>query len=262
MSQPSKVTQTTKQELSPEQQKLINSGLGLTEQVTGGPLPTTPQVPGFTPEQTQAQDNLIASAQTGGAQRQTADNLSSAQNFLLGDVMDVNNNQGLQGAIDAAIRPIQEQFQQVIKPGLNHESIGSGAFSSYAGSRRDLKNNLADTSYIRQVGDTTSGIINDTYKANLDAMTKGVAMAPQSQRAMTFPEQILDAVGGSKRGLQQQQDQAAFEQEMFPFSLGLQLLGAAGATPGGGSTGTVTGAQPNPLQSLLGAVPAALMAFA
>jgi hypothetical protein len=188
--------------------------------------------------------------------------LGGAQNFLLGDVLDVNNNQGLQGAISAALRPLEEQFTRVIKPGVNHESIGTGPFSSFGGTKNVMANNLADNAYMRQVGDTSSKIVNDTYLGNLDAFTKGVGMAPQTQRAMLFPETAIGAVGDTQAQRLAAQKQQQFEDQMLPFSMALQLIGTAGATPGGGSSGTVTGAQPqsNPMMQLLGGALSA-MAF-
>ena len=93
-------------------------------------------------------------------------------------------------------------------------------------------------------------------------MLKGIALTPQTQSASLFPQVAQDTVGSQRRALTQQQDQGEFDKEMFPFNLGLQLLGASAATPGGGTTGTVTGAQPqsNPLMQGLGGI-AAMLAF-
>jgi hypothetical protein len=260
-SSPSKVTQTTKQELTPEQKEMISSGMNLARPVMNAP-PSLPGVPGFNQNQTEAMSGVVDSANS-GALRDTTNKLGSAQNFLLGDVLDVNNNQGLQGAIQASLRPLEEQFTRVVKPGINHASIGTGPFSSYAGTKNTQANNLADNAYMRQVGDTTNKLVNDTYTANLDALTKGVAMAPTTQRAMLFPETAKGAVGDTQRQLQMQQGQQQFENQMMPFNMALQMFGAAGAIPGGGTTGTVTGAQPqsNPFMQLLGAAPAAAFAF-
>jgi hypothetical protein len=210
-------------------------------------------VPSVDPLSTQAQENIIQSA-TGGSAKSMAESVGGAHDFLLGDVLDVNTNPGLQGAIQAGINPIRDEFERVIRPGLNHSSIGTGAFSGFGGTKNVQANDLANRGYLRQVGDTSSKIISDAYNTGLDAMTKGLSLAPQSQRAALFPDTLLDAVGGQRRLEQQQINQSQFESEMFPFNLGLQLLGSAGAIPGAGSTSTVTGAQPqqNPLASLLG----------
>jgi hypothetical protein len=251
MSSPSKVTQTNKVELSPEQRELINQGMKLTGQVTDQP-PHMPQVPGFDPLQSQGQQAIIDTATSGGL-KDTTDKLTGAQNFLLGDVLDVNKNPALRGAVDAAVRPLSEAFNEQVIPGINRAAVGTGPFSSFATTKTMQNKALAGDRYMQQVGDTSSKMVSDAYLAGLDAMTKGVALAPGTQRAQLFPGTAISAVGDVRRGLAQEQAQQGFEDEMFPFTMGLQLLGAAGATPGGGSTGTVSGAQPgNPLMQLAG----------
>lgn len=249
-----KVTQTTQQILSPEQKKLIGQGMDLTGQVTGGPLPTIPKPQDFNPAELASMSGIVNKASSGGSLDTLTNNLGAANNFLLGDVLDVNNNQGLQGAISAALRPIEDQFTRVLRPGINHNSIGTGEFSSFGGTKNLQANDMANRNYADTVRGTVNDMVDRTYTANLDAFTRGVGMAPQTQRSMLFPEVALSGVGEQIRGLGQAQDQAEFENSMFPFNLGLQLLGAAGAVPGGGTTGTVSGAKPggNPFLQMLG----------
>lgn len=251
-----KVTQTNKVELTPEQKQMIQQGMNLTGQVTGGELPKIPGPADFNPAELAAQQGMIGKAQVGGSLDQLTNNLVGANNFLLGDVLDVNNNQGLQGAIGAALRPIEDQFTRVLRPGIDHQSIGTGEFSSFGGTRNVLANDLANRNYADTVRGTVNDLVDRTYTANLDAFTRGVGMAPQTQRSSIFPETVLGGVGDQQRSLQQGQDQAKFENSMFPFNLGMQLLGGAGAMPGAGSTGTVSGAKPggNPFLSMLGTV--------
>lgn len=246
-----KVTQTTKQELSPEQRELLNTSMGLIKPVAGN-LPDQPAVPGFDPAQVQAQGGMLAKAGAGGPLEQLSSNAAGATNFLTsGDVMDVSRNPHLQGAVDAAVRPLTEQFQQSVMPSVRGGAIQAGALgSSKAGQARDQ----AANAYMRNVGDTSANLLNQAYGQNLEAMLKGIALTPQTQSASLFPQIVQDTVGGQRRTLQQQQQQQAFDEEMFPFQMGLQLLGASAATPGGGTTAAVTGAQPqsSPLQQGLG----------
>lgn len=255
---PSKVTQTNKTELSPEQKQLLNQGMQLTTPVASNP-PILPTLPGADPLSTQAQNNIVSSA-TGGATSQFAGNLADASNFLLSDAIDPNSNPALQGAIQAAINPIRDEFQRVIQPGLRDARTGTGVFSSFNSSRAELGDDLANRAFMRQVGDTTSNIVSDAYTQGLDAMTKAVSMAPQTQRSLLFPDTVLDAVGQQRRLTDQQVAQSQFESELFPFNLGLQLIGATGAVPGASTTSSVTGAQPqqNPLTAVLGPIASAI----
>ena len=236
--QPSNVTQTNKVELTPEQQKLMGSGMEQVDKTLAGGGPTLPDVLGFDPYQTQAQQGVV------GKQDQLqgmAGNLTNAQNFLTGDVMDINKNPALRGAVDAAMRPITENFQNVVMPGLRTEAVNAGALGSPKG---NMRGQVAADQYLRQIGDTSSTMLNNAYGQNLEAMIKGTALAPQSMQASLFPEMALEGVGAQRRELSQQQASQGFNQQMLPFQLGTQLISSAAGAPGAGSTSTVTGAQP------------------
>ncbi len=256
---PSKVTQTTQQVLSPEQKDLLNTGMGLIKPVANN-LPNMPDVPGFDPAQTASQEGILAKAGASGPLSQLANAAATGNTFLAsGDVMKLDSNPYLQGAVDAAVRPLTENFQRVVMPSVRGGAIQAGALGS---SKSKQAGDLAASGYMRQVGDTTNQLLNTAYGQNLDAMLKGIALTPQTQSAALFPEIAQDTVGSQRRNLQMQQAQGTFDEAMFPFTMGLQLLGASAATPGGGTTGTVTGAQPqsNPLQQALG-LGASLLAF-
>ncbi len=252
-----KVTQTTKQELSPEQRRLLNTSMGLIEPVAGN-LPTQPTVPGFNENQQAAQAGMLGASDD--VLKRLADNNSSATNFLTsGAVMDPASNPALQGAIDASNNTLTRNFQNTVMPGVRGGAIQAGALGS---SKARQAGDYAASSYMKEITDSTNTLLNNAYGQNLDAMLKGIALTPQSQSAALFPDIVKDTVGGQQRTLQMQQGQQQFDAEMFPFMMGLQLLGASAATPGGGTTGTVTGAQPqsSPLQQGLGGL-ASLLAF-
>lgn len=254
-----KVTQTTKQELSPEQRELLNLGMGMIKPTVGN-LPTPPGVAGLDPASESAQQGILGKAGPGGLLDMLGQGAASGTGWLAsGGVLDVNNNPALRGAVDAAIRPLTENFQNVVMPGVRGGAIQAGALGS---SKARQAGDYASSTYLRSVGDTSSKMLNEAYGQNLEAMLKGIALTPQSQSAALFPEVARDTVGQQRRQLLQQQMQSGFDQEMFPFNMGLQLIGASAATPGGGTTGTVTGAQPqsNPLMQGLGGL-AAMLAF-
>lgn len=235
-----KVTQTNKVELTPEQRALMAKGMGQIDQSLAGGTPQLPQVQGFDPLQTQAQEGVVGK---NAALQGLSSFLLDANKFLTGDVMDINKNPALRGAIDAAIRPITENFQSVVMPGMRTEAIQAGP-SALNAPKAQQRQALASGNYMRQVGDTSTSLANDAYKTNLEAMIRGTALAPQSLQASLFPEASLEAVGAQRRELANQQGQRTFNQQMLPFQLGTQLISAAAGAPGAGSTSSVQGAQP------------------
>jgi hypothetical protein len=234
----SKVTQTTEQKLSPEQRELMQLGM------TGarGAMETAPSVPGtlgFTPAQTAAQESTLAKTGEGGVVSNLASNLGGAQSFLTGDVMKMESNPYLQDAINAALRPITENFQQSVIPSIRSGAVQAGP-TALGGSRTQLALSGASGDYMRQLGDTAASMANTAYGQNLDALVKGTALAPQTMQAMLFPESAQEAVGAQQRQLATEQAYDPMRQNELDWSRALQLLGAAGSTPGGGTTGTVT----------------------
>lgn len=232
------ITQTNKVELTPEQQKLQATGMEQIDKSLADGGPKLPDVLGFDPYQTQAQQGVVDKQ---GALQGMSSNLTNAQNFLTGDVMDINKNPALQRAVEAAMRPITENFQNVVMPGLRTEAVNAGALGSPKANQRGQ---VASDQYLRQVGDTSAGMLNTAYGQNLDAMIKGTSLAPQSMQASLFPEAALESVGAQRRDLATQQGSQGFNQQMLPFTLGNQLIASAAGAPGAGSTSTVQGASP------------------
>ena len=236
--QPSNVTQTNKVELTEEQKALMASGMTQVDKTLAGGGPTLPDVTGFDPNQTAAQEGVLG--KMGGLQEMSG-NLASAQNFLTSDVMDVNKNTALKGAVDAAMRPITENFQNVVMPGVRGNAIGAGALGS---PKANATGQVASDQYLRQIGDTSSTMYNKAYSDNLEAMIRGTALAPQSMQASLFPEIAQEGIGAQRRELTEAQNSRGFNQQMLPFQLGTQLISSAAGAPGAGSTSTVQGAAP------------------
>ena len=239
-----KVVQKNETVLTPEQKELQSIGLKNIKSALGpdGTAQTdVPEVQGFDPAQQAAQAGVLEKSASGGTLDQIVQGLTGAQNFLSGDVLDVNNNPALQRAIEAALRPITENFQSVVLPGLRSDAIQAGGlgdpkYSSHA--------QLASDRYLRQVGDTAAGITTDAYGRGLEALVGGLSLAPQSLRAALFPEAAAESVGAQRRDLAQSQADRQFQSDLFPVTLGNQLIATAAGAPGGGSVSSVSGAQP------------------
>lgn len=215
-------------------------GMGQIKQTLGNGTPQLPTVPGFDPSQMSAQEGVLN--KSGGILQDVSSALGGAQKFLTGDVMNLDSNPALRQALDATLRPITEQFQNTVMPTLRTGQIQAGALGS---PKANARQGLAAGQYMRELGDTGAKFMNTAYGQNLDALTKGVALAPQSLQAILFPESAQEAVGAQRRqlGIDQQQQQG-FNQAMMPFNLGTSLISAAAGAPGAGSTSTVQGAQP------------------
>lgn len=248
-----KVTQTTQVKLSPEQRELLNMGIGGVKEAQANEVPLPTPLP-FDPSQTAAQEGVLAKTGEGGAVSNVAHGLSNAQQFLSGDVLDISRNPALQRTIDAATRTLEDSFLRTVLPGLRTEAVSAGALGN---TRSDYTNVNAAQNFQRQVGDTAANITTDAYKAGLDALVKGTALAPTSMQALLFPEAAQEAVGTQRRDLASKVGSQAFDQNTLDFTRALQLLNAAGGIPGGGTTATASqpgGGIGSLVQSGLGAV--------
>lgn len=97
---------------------------------------------------------------------------SGGLNFLAGgDVLRPESNAALQAAIQGASRPVIENFQNNILPGIGQEAVTAGG---YGGSRHGIAEGLAAQGVTRQVGDIASSMSNQNYQTGLQAMLGGL----------------------------------------------------------------------------------------
>lgn len=90
-----------------------------------------------------------------------------ARDFILGGgLMDPSQNVALDAYIQAAIDPLTQELTTSVLPSIQSEAITAGGLG---GSRQGVAEGLALDSYMRQVGDTTAGIVNNAYNTGLDA---------------------------------------------------------------------------------------------
>lgn len=88
-----------------------------------------------------------------------------------GDVLSPGSNPALQGAIEAASRPVVENFQRNVLPSITQEGIASGG---YGGTRQGIAEGIAGQALNRQVGDIASTLSNQNYQSGLQAMLGGL----------------------------------------------------------------------------------------
>src|SRR5215467_642850 len=121
--------QTTKVELSPEQQQLLNMAMPFAEKYGANQptLPTGSSVAGFTAPQTAGQAQTLNAA--GGDVQSSANNAARAQDFLTsGAAFDPRTNPGLEATIEGAVRPIEQNFSENILPSIREGGVGVGQF--------------------------------------------------------------------------------------------------------------------------------------
>lgn len=241
-------TSTTVQQLSPEQKKILGlatpifenylkKGMGLKDLAYGGPTyaqPTPSELIGAEMMKGMAGSALNSSVQS---------SLGGLQFLTGGAVLDPRSNPALQGTIDAAVRPIVDNYSNVIMPQTDASSVLSGGYGS---NRLELNKRLAGESMLRQVGDTSSQIAFSGYNAGLDAMTKSMAFAPSVQQAALLPGQTMAQVGGFERGFAdaaiRDEMQRYYNQNFLPLTIAQQIAGTAFGYPGGSTIAQSTGA--------------------
>lgn len=80
---------------------------------------------------------------------------------------DPSTNQYFQGALQSAIRPVTQQFQEQVLPSLRQGAQESGQFG---GSRQGIAEGLAARGYTDTIGDISSNMGNAAYAQGLQAM--------------------------------------------------------------------------------------------
>lgn len=98
------------------------------------------------------------------------------------DILDASSNPHLQSYMDAAIRPLQTQYSNVIMPGIAGDAITAGG---YGGSRQGIAEGLASSGLSTATGDTTAKIASEGYGQGLTALLGGVN-AHNAQQATTL----------------------------------------------------------------------------
>ena len=234
-------TTTTVQELSPEQRRLINLVIPTAEQFAAQPPELFPgsAIQPFDPLQVQAQENVLALAGSGGQLPSLTGQAGLASQFLLGPVLFPESNPALAAATEAAIRPLTEQFQNVVLPGIRGEAITAGGFG---GSRQGIAEGLAAQGLTRQTGDVTASIQANAFQQSLDAMTRALFAAPTTAQLQFLPSTAVGAVGAQRQQMEQallsEEAQRFISEQLIPFATAQDIAALAFGLPGGSVTST------------------------
>lgn len=261
-------TQNTTQNLSPQQQELLQLALpGIRQFAASVPKRYGGStVAGFDPYQLAAQDSVVAAS---GKQQQLADAGSGAFNDVVNykpQLQTFDNKPRLDEAITAATRPIGQQLTETALPAIRGEAVQTG----YGGSRQGIAEGLASGRASQAEGDTASKLSfqaydTDTrnqlqnYIANLTAGQAAVqsklaalGLLPTVQQAQTTPGSTLGAVGDVRQQQAQTElgaDIAGFNyDQLAPFLQSKEIASLLQGLPGGSVTSTAN----NPNSAITG----------
>jgi hypothetical protein len=219
----------------------------------------------------------------------------AALDFLMGKVLYPESNPALQGAIDAAVRPITEQLTTEQLPAIRGDAVTSGNFGS---SRQGIAEGLASGQASTAIGDTSANLANEGYQAGLNAMTttfgnvanadtarygtqqgalsnlyntnvnsqlNALGLLPQTQGSLLTPALTTSAVGDVRQGEAQAQRDENVYRDLFkqtsPLTSAQSLTSLANAQRGGTSTTTQDLPDTDPILGTLGAAGTAATVF-
>lgn len=202
-SAPQTVTQTVNNEPPAFQKPFLEHGFNEARRIYDG---TQPQyfngstVVGHSPQSEQALAMTEARALAGSdLQRSGSDYM---QNAISGNFLGSGGNPHLQGAFDAAVKPMVNQYQDVTAPGIDSAFAGAGRYGSgsYAQAR-----NRSDETFANALADTGSELFYNDYGQERQMQHQAAGMAPQYAQADYADAQNLAGVGAAREGLAQAQ---------------------------------------------------------
>jgi len=248
------VTQTTSTQLPPEAQELMNLALPQLRQFGTSPpkLPDFSTVAPFDPSQMAGQEMALSTA--AGPQTDIVSGAGTAQQRLTsGELLTPESNPALAATINASTRPIINDLLEKALPAIRSGAYTTGNFGS---SRQGIAEGLATGRAAQAVGDTAAKVATEGYGRGLDAMTKGVALAPQTAQTQLLPAVTTSGVGDVRQGMAQallgeQASRFNYEQ-LLPLLVGKELASLAAGIPGGSTTTTASGPKTDPLMQGLG----------
>jgi hypothetical protein len=248
---------TTTQKMSPQSKELLNLVMPTIKgYVNPDGSVNASTYPGQTVAPTNANQTLGQEMVLGqsGAAGASANAANTGMNFLTsGQVLDPKSNPYLTDAINAAIRPITENYTQTVLGSIRDNAQLAGA---YGYNRQGLEDAAAGSNYMKQVGDTASTMSSANYQAGLDAMSRSMAFAPGVQQMLYTPGAAVAGVGQQQQQQSQAQIDAAvqkfYQQQYLPLSLAEEIAGIAYGNPSGSVTSTGQGGGTSGLQSALG----------
>jgi hypothetical protein len=263
-SKPVNLTQTTKEEFSPQQAELFSSFFPKVKSYAETPLQmfSGSGIAGFSPDEIAAQNMYRTAAGPGGSVSTLANQAGATQaqlmdpNFMLGD------NPHLQAMRAAISGSVGDDLLQRVLPSVRSGNVAAGGMYSGGASKAGLAEGQA-------VGQAGTGLARQLQELMFNAYNRGVTglgeavnRNPSVMAQQMLPADMLAAVGGQQRGMEQaqldEQIRNFYTQQQLPFLQAQELMSFLQGMPGQ-TTSKVTGTVPGPslCDKLLGAGAAA-----
>jgi hypothetical protein len=173
---------------------------------------------------------------------------------LRGDYLNAGNP-AFQGAVNSAIRPVTEQYQNVVMPGIMSQFSDAGRYGSGAMNGQGGAMEQANNSYMRNVGDISSNMAYQNYSDERGNMLKAGLLAPEMAQQDYHD---ISQLGMAGQGIDSyNQAQINEDKNKYNFNANKDwnylsnYMGLLQQAPWG-STTTSTPPSPNPFTSGLG----------
>ena len=115
----------------------------------------------------------------------------------LGRALDPSQqNPYLQRAMQSAIRPLTQNYQENVLSGITDQAVQSGQSGS---SRQGIAEGIAGRGYLDQIGDITSQMAYGDYGAGMDRMMQGIGQAGAVANLGMMPSGIYGGVGAAQQ---------------------------------------------------------------
>lgn len=255
---PSKVTQTNKVELSPEQQEMFNLALPYIQQYAqqspemyGGEL-----LAGFNPNEIAAHGGYLQSAEAMRPQMQQA--VDSNAFLMSPDQLSHETNPYIQAIAQQISGGIADNFTQNILPGIRSGGIQSGGLYAGGNTRQLMAEQLGGQGALDATGDALEKLYFNNYQHGLSTMGSAIDRSRQVGLNTLLPDDVLSMVGGQQRGMEQAGLDLEFQkwmlEQQLPFLKAQDIMGLINGMPGATGVSTVQGASPqtNPLMAGVG----------
>ena len=181
--------------------------------------------PGASAATLQAQQQQLALAGTLGGVGNNV--MQLGQDQAAGKFLDINNNQYAQGAINAAIDPVQQRYQEQVIPQMQSAAIAGGA---YGGDREAILSAQAGQGFAREAQNTSAQMAGDFYNRERVLQQNSPALIQSGVGLNSLQSQLTGQVGQSQEFYKQQALNELFrqhnDQQNAPWN-GMQQYGSA-----------------------------------
>jgi hypothetical protein len=243
------VMQTNELQLSPEQQKLFDLAFPMATKAAKNPLklPDGSSIAGFNADEIAGQDAARGAA-TGQVQNLVNQGAGTQQFLMDPALLSPDSNPFLrqqgQAVADDTIRGLTEQILPSLRQG---STVANGIFGS-GGSREGIAQGLAVDRTTQNVSQSLADLYGGAYQNGLNTLGQAVNRNAQVAGTSLLPAEILSAVGGQQRGLEQAQLDESFNRQILEQQLPLlqaqDIFNLINGMPGQRGVSTVTGATP------------------